>query len=154
MQKLTILKHLLLLWSKFNSTSSWIRRKWLLPDVWFRILTRRRWCSKSFSRCRTWQSGRRWSTNLNTKMPLQFLNSQKGFQVVFCRYRRQWQFEKMWIGKSHKTLLAYICLLFCKLDLSIAVQQILCTLIKRSSFQKSVVSKFTPKLTLSLPTVL
>jgi hypothetical protein len=72
----------------------------------------------------------------------------------FCRYRRQWQFEKMWIGKSHKTLLAYICLLFCKLDLSIAVQQILCTLIKRSSFQKSVVSKFTPKLTLSLPTVL
>jgi hypothetical protein len=33
---------------------------------------------------------------------------------------------------------------FCELDVFIAMQQILCTIIKRSSFQKSV-SKFTPK---------
>jgi hypothetical protein len=33
---------------------------------------------------------------------------------------------------------------FCELDVFIAMQLILCTIIKRSSFQKSV-SKFTPK---------
>jgi hypothetical protein len=48
-------------------------------------------------------------------------------------------------GRSHKTFWPkYTFSFFCKLDHFIAMKQVLCVLIKRSSFQKSV-SKFMQK---------